>query len=113
MAAAGEAAVRTDECSEDGEDDEEDDEEEEEQQQGDSATVMLMVAAFARLRHEAYRTSVLIILRAIRRFSQEQFAQNVNWLAPLLSRLILCGDLEVRLSLRDIYREAIVPLIVK
>lgn len=106
-AAGGEAMVGRDESSED------DDEEEEEEEQGESATVMLMVAAFARLRHEAYRPSVLLILRAVRRFSREQFAQNVSWLAPLLSRLILCENIEVRLCLRDIHREAVIPLIVK
>ncbi len=93
-------------------DEDEEEEEEREEEGSTSVAVMRMVANFSKARHEAYKPSVLILLRAVALYSTHQFAENVNWLAPLLSRLVVCEDLEVRLCLRDIYRGNVSPLII-
>ena len=89
----------------------EDTSEEEDSAPADSS--VLKLDAFARSRHSAYKVSVVIVLGGILDFSKEQFANNLEWIVPLLSRLIVCETLEVRLCVREIYRLFVNPLILK
>jgi hypothetical protein len=63
---------------------------------------MLKLDGFARQRHEAYKSSALIVLSSILEFSPKVFLRNVNWVVPLLSRLIICESIEIRLCVRQI-----------
>jgi hypothetical protein len=65
-------------------------------------TEMLKLDAFAHQRHDAYKSSALIVLSGILELPLEKFLENVHWLIPLLSRLIICESIEIRLCVRQI-----------
>lgn len=69
--------------------------------------------SFAKEKHHAYKTSVLLALNAILKFTPVQFRLNANWMTGFLSRLIVCESLEIRLCIREIYRTFVNPLILK
>lgn len=93
--------------------DEDTSEEEEEEESAPTDSSVLKMNAFARHRHEAYEPCVVALLGGVLEFSPAQFAQNLAWVAPLLSRLVICESLEVRLNVREIYRVFVNPLVLE
>lgn len=65
---------------------------------------VLTMDLFAQERHSAYQVSIVFVLNEILCFSDEQFSDNSRWIIPLLSRLIICADIDVRIFVRDIYK---------
>lgn len=63
---------------------------------------VLKFDGFVRQRHEAYKSSALIVLTSILEFSPSTFLRNLSWIFPLLSRLIICESIEIRLCVRQI-----------
>ncbi len=74
---------------------------------------VMRLDAFARLRHEAYSTAVIIVLGGVLDFTPGQFDAEREWLTPFLSRLVVCESLEVRLCVREIYRIFVNPIILQ
>lgn len=62
---------------------------------------------FWKMRHDAYKCSTMIVLEGMMDFTHQQFHRNLPWIAPLLSRLIACEDVEVRLCVRQLYQSFI------
>lgn len=58
---------------------------------------------FLIVQHNAYTSTVNLILEGITCFSKLQFQSNSNWLIPVLSELIKCNDLSVRINVSEIY----------
>ena len=58
---------------------------------------------FVGTEHAAYTPVTLILLRGILDFSIPQFANNADWMVPILSQLILCTDHNIRLCVSNIY----------
>lgn len=79
---------------------------------GGSAGVLNM-AEFARQKHDAYKSPALIVLEGMMDFTHEQFQRNLGWIVPLLSRLIICDDVEVRVCVRQIYQSFVNFLLIK
>ncbi len=84
-----------------GEDDSSDEEEEEELKY--NKVGILTLDKFADERHRAYLVPVLFILQEFISFSPTQFLHNSSWVVPLLSRLVICSDVKVRICIRDLY----------
>lgn len=74
---------------------------------------VLSMAEFARQKHEAYKSPALIVLEGMMDFTHEQFQRNLGWIVPLLSRLIICDDVEVRVCVRQIYQSFVNFLLIK
>lgn len=74
---------------------------------------VLSMAEFARQKHEAYKSPALIVLEGMMDFTHEQFQRNLGWIVPLLSRLIICDDIEVRICVRQIYQSFVNFLLIK
>ena len=60
-------------------------------------------ASFASCAHAAYTPVTLILLKGILDCSTSQFSKNSQWLIPILSKLILCNDPNIRLFVSSIY----------
>ena len=85
---------------------------------GDSAAGVgsggvLSMADFLRQKHEAYKSPALIVLEGMMDFTHQQFQANLGWIVPLLSRLIICEDVEVRVCVRQIYQSFVNFLLIK
>ena len=80
---------------------------------GGSAGSVVSMGAFLRRRHEAYKSPVMIVLEGMMDFTHEQFQSNLVWIVPLLSRLVICEDLEVRLCVRQIYQSFVNFLLIR
>ena len=78
-----------------------------------AADGVLNVAEFAREKHDAYKSPALIVLEGMMDFTHEQFQRNLGWIVPLLSRLIICEDIEVRVCVRQIYQSFVNFLLIK
>lgn len=78
-----------------------------------NADGVLNVAEFAREKHDAYKSPALIVLEGMMDFTHEQFQRNLGWIVPLLSRLIICDDIEVRVCVRQIYQSFVNFLLIK
>ena len=71
------------------------------------------VDKFLSEQYEAYTPVVLAILSTIStKFSKKQFASNVKWFVPILSKLIMCGKKEVRELVKAIYEAHVNPAFV-
>lgn len=79
----------------------------------DSVDENVLMDSFVNEKHNAYRSSVLLALNSILKFTPTQFSVNVDWLTGFLCRLIVCENLEIRLCIREIYRTFVNPLILK
>eukprot|EP01038_Epipyxis_sp_PR26KG_P008429 gene8429-11403_t len=75
--------------------------------------IELNYEAFCSNRHDRYQKSVIIILEAIIAFEETQFNDNMTWLVPVLSRLILCHNKDVRIRVIEIYRRFVNPRLLK
>jgi len=99
------------------EDDEDDDSSEEEDDEDDAyhmgANNILCMDEFLKRRHDAYKSPVLIVLEGMMDFTHDQFQCNLSWIIPLLSRLVICEDLEVRVCVRQIYQSFVNFLLIK
>ena len=62
-------------------------------------------------RHEAYIPVVSIALSGVVQFRSEQFRRSVKWLMPLLSKLIVCSDKDIRVIVSNIFTFHITPLL--
>lgn len=94
-------------------DDEGDSSEDEARFSGSDAGAVLSMTDFLRQKHEAYKSPALIVLEGVCDFTHAQFQHNLSWIVPLLSRLIACEDLEVRLCVRQIYQSFVNFLLIK
>lgn len=74
---------------------------------------VLSMAEFARQKHDAYKSPALIVLEGMMDFTHDQFQRNLGWIVPLLSRLIICDDVEVRVCVRQIYQSFVNFLLIK
>lgn len=74
---------------------------------------VLNVAEFPREKHHAYKSPALIVLEGMMDFTHDQFQRNLGWIVPLLSRLIICDDVEVRVCVRQIYQSFVNFLLIK
>jgi hypothetical protein len=92
--------------------DEEDAGDEEEEQEGRTGG-LLNIMEFHQQKHQAYKSPVMIVLEGMMDFTHEQFQSNVSWIIPLLSRLIVCEDIEVRVCVRQIYQSFVNFLLIK
>lgn len=81
--------------------------------QASYADGVLNVAEFAREKHDAYKSPALIVLEGMMDFTHDQFQRNLGWIVPLLSRLIICDDVEVRVCVRQIYQSFVNFLLIK
>ena len=52
---------------------------------------------FLNVRHAAYVPVVISVLQQLLRFSDQQFAQNKQWVVSCLTKLVLCDDLQIRI----------------
>ena len=68
---------------------------------------------FWKQKHEAYKSPALIVLEGMMDFTHEQIQNNLTWIVPLLSRLVICEDIEIRLCVRQIYQSFINFLLIK
>jgi hypothetical protein len=59
----------------------------------------------------AYGPLVMQLLRGVLAFDDAQFAENLHWLYPLLTGLIVCGNLEVRQLLAGVFDQRLRPLL--
>jgi hypothetical protein len=69
------------------------------------------VAELHRLRHTAYKSPALIVLEGMLDLTHEQFKMNKSWVVPLLTRVIICDDVEVRLCVRQIFQTFVTFLV--
>lgn len=74
---------------------------------------VLSMADFLRQKHDAYKSPALIVLEGMMDFTHAQFQNNVSWIIPLLSRLVICEDVEVRVCVRQIYQSFVNFLLIK
>ena len=61
----------------------------------------------------AYAPIVLQLLDGILSFDDDEFKENLSWLYPLLTGLITCGSVEIRLCLRNVFEgrlKAMLPI---
>ena len=69
----------------------------------------------------AYKPAVLLSLEGLResdvyssaspRTRENRFLSHLQWVGPLVSRLILCHDREVRFQLSQLFESSVLPLI--
>ena len=59
----------------------------------------------------AYKASVICVLQALDIYSPAQFLACIHWAVPVLKRLILCHDREIRIYVGDIFQKQVVPLL--
>lgn len=85
----------------------------EEDGDGFSSDHVISFDEFLRHRHESYKSPTLIVLEGMMDFTHQQVQNNLTWIVPLLSRLIICEDIEVRLCVRQIYQSFINFLLIK
>lgn len=83
------------------------------EEDGFSSDHVLSFDEFLRQRHESYKSPTLIVLEGMMDFTHQQVQNNLTWIVPLLSRLIICEDIEVRLCVRQIYQSFINFLLIK
>lgn len=76
-------------------------------------TEMLKLDTFARQRHDSYKSCAVIVLTNVLEFSSEEFQDNLTWLVPILSRLIICESIDIRLCVREIGTKYVNPLLLK
>jgi hypothetical protein len=74
---------------------------------------ILNMTEFLRQKHDAYKSPTLIVLEGVMDFTHAQFQNNLSWIVPLLSRLIVCEDIEVRLCVRQIYQSFVNFLLIR
>jgi len=74
---------------------------------------MFKLDAFARQRHDAYKSSAVIVLTSVLEFSTSQFVENLDWLVPVLSRLVICESIDIRLCVREIGNTFVNPMLLK
>lgn len=74
---------------------------------------VLSMAEFLRQKHDAYKSPTLIVLEGLMDFTHAQFQNNLTWIIPLLSRLVICEDVEVRVCVRQIYQSFVNFLLIK
>ena len=60
---------------------------------------------------EAYVPAVNIVLHGILCFSPSQFQRNCTAILPLLSKLIVCSDRNIRLFIKNIFEKQIHPIV--
>ena len=89
------------------------DEEDAYAQAGVTRGSVLNMVEFVKQKHDAYKSPALIVLEGMMDFTHEQFQSNLSWIVPLLSRLIICSDLEVRVCVRQIYQSFVNFLLIK
>jgi hypothetical protein len=94
-------------------DDEGDSSDEEARQSGSDTGGVLSMSDFLRQKHDAYKSPTLIVLEGLCDLTHAQFQRNLSWIVPLLSRLVICEDLEVRLCVRQIYQSFVNFLLIK
>jgi Sec7-like guanine-nucleotide exchange factor len=61
----------------------------------------------------AYAPIVLQLLDGVLSFDNDEFKENLSWLYPLLTGLITCGSVEIRLRLRNVFEgrlKAMLPI---
>ena len=61
----------------------------------------------------AYAPIVLQLLDGVLSFDDDEFKENLSWLYPLLTGLITCGSVEIRLRLRNVFEgrlKAMLPI---
>jgi len=80
---------------------------------GFSSEHILSFDEFLKQRHESYKSPAMIVLEGMMDFTHVQIQNNLTWIVPLLSRLIVCDDIEVRLCVRQIYQSFINFLLIK
>ena len=80
---------------------------------GGGGSGVLSMSEFLRQKHQAYKSPALIVLEGIMDFSHTQFQAHISWIVPLLSRLVVCEDLEVRVCVRQIYQSFVNFLLIK
>lgn len=78
-----------------------------------SGGAVLNMGEFLKQKHDAYKSPALIVLEGMMDFTHEQFQSNLGWIIPLLSRLIICEDVEVRVCVRQIYQSFVNFLLIK
>lgn len=61
--------------------------------------------------HEAYGAAVLIALHGIMSFTPHQFKRFFPLFSEILTKLIICEDIDVRSCVCDIYHAHINPLV--
>jgi len=83
------------------------------EEDGFSSDHVLSFDEFLQQRHESYKSPTLIVLEGMMDFTHQQVQNNLTWIVPLLSRLIICEDIEVRLCVRQIYQSFINFLLIK
>lgn len=87
--------------------------EDEGRQSGSELGGVLSMTDFLRQKHDAYKSPTLIVLEGLCDFTHAQFQNNLSWIVPLLSRLVVCEDIEVRLCVRQIYQSFVNFLLIK
>lgn len=65
---------------------------------------------FVRLQHTAYFNPVRMVLERINALSMRQFNDNASWLAPLLTRVIICENASVRGLVKACFQHFVVPV---
>ncbi len=64
---------------------------------------------FVRAQHAAYLNPVRIVLERVCTFSAAVFADQCQWLVPLLSRMIICENTAVRALVKRIFQQFVDP----
>jgi len=77
----------------------------------DSLLLASLLKKFDRERCARYKSTVVIALNGILSFTEVQLLHNIEWIVPLMSKLILCSDLGVRASVQSVYTNCINPLL--
>lgn len=93
--------------------DDDDSSDEDVQRSGSDHGAVLSMTEFLKKKHDAYKSPTLIVLEGLCDFTHAQFQSNLTWIVPLLSRLVVCEDLEVRLCVRQIYQSFVNFLLIK
>jgi hypothetical protein len=57
----------------------------------------------------AYKPAVLCGLKGLCAISPQQFRNCLSWLGPLITRLVVCSDREIRLALQLLHSQLLIP----
>jgi hypothetical protein len=79
----------------------------------DEAAAAASAGTFMHEQREAYRSPVLVCLQGISSLTQSQFRANMEWLAPLLTGLVLSSDVEIRTMVTQLQQDFVNPLVVR
>ncbi|KAJ1434054.1 hypothetical protein B484DRAFT_477107 [Ochromonadaceae sp. CCMP2298] len=94
-----------------GEEEEEEEDDDDTVSSGEAPAGLAGGAELHQLRHAAYKSPALIVLEGMLDLTHEQFQTNKSWVVPLLTRVIICDDIEVRSCVRQIFQSFVTFLL--